>query len=485
MEEIDIATVTKRSIRGIFSLVSRTLVIQIIGFIVGNLLLPAFLAPSVYGVFYVVSAFIGFLTYFSDIGLAAALVQKKEEITQEDLRTTFSIQQLLVGALVVLSLIFAEPISSFYHYGKDGTFLFQALIIAFFLSSLKTIPSVMLERKLLFNKLVIPQILETLVFNIVALVLAMNSFGIQSFAYAVLARGMIGLIAIYVISPWRVSFGFSRSVAKSLLAFGLPFQVNSFLALLKDDLLIVYLGKVLPFSQIGYIGFAQKWAFVSLRLIMDNIIRITFPSFSRLQHDERALSIALEKSLFASAFFVFPSVIGLIIVFPYFIHFIPQYHKWEPALLAMTFFGVNALCSSVSTPLTNVLNAIGKIRTSLNLMIFWTVATWVLTPLFITWYGFNGVAMVSALVACSVIGVVMIVRRSIQLNMARSIGFPAFASILMGGILYFVTPLIAISMPMLIVVVALGAILYCGFLYLMAREQIRADILFVITNLKK
>jgi hypothetical protein len=36
--------------------------------------------------------------------------------------------------------------------------------------------------------------------------------------------------------------------------------MHSFLALVKDDLLTVFLGKVLPFAQVGYIDWAKKWA---------------------------------------------------------------------------------------------------------------------------------------------------------------------------------------------------------------------------------
>ena len=71
---------------------------------------------------------------------------------------------------------------------------------------------------------------------------------------------------------------------------------------MKDDLLTIFLGKILPIAQVGFIGFAQKWAFYPLRLIMDNVIRITFPSFSRLQHDKNLLGLAIEKSLFVSSF---------------------------------------------------------------------------------------------------------------------------------------------------------------------------------------
>src|SRR5450759_5788741 len=93
MEEVDIALIIKRSIRGVFALTSRTFIIQIVSFL-ANFLLTIFLTPAIFGVFFVVSAAIAFLSYFSDIGLAAALIQQKEAITRADLKTTFTLQQL-------------------------------------------------------------------------------------------------------------------------------------------------------------------------------------------------------------------------------------------------------------------------------------------------------------------------------------------------------------------------------------------------------
>jgi len=77
MQEIDIATIKHRSIKGVFSLVSRTFLIQFIGQVV-TFLLTVYLSPADYGLFFLVSTVITFLTYFSDIGLAAALIQKKK-----------------------------------------------------------------------------------------------------------------------------------------------------------------------------------------------------------------------------------------------------------------------------------------------------------------------------------------------------------------------------------------------------------------------
>lgn len=475
MEELDIASVTRRSIHGVIALVTRSFFIQIVSFIV-NFLLTILLSPAIFGVYFVVSAVISFLQYFSDIGLAAALIQKKEQITQDDLKTTFTIQQILVISAVVIALFVSPFVGKFYRLEPEGILLFQALIISFFLSSLKTIPSILLERDLRFEKLVIPQIVETLVFNVVALIMALKGFGITSFTVAVVCRGLAGLLTMYIIAPWRIQIGLSKSVAKRLLSFGIPFQANSFLALLKDDLMIAYIGKVLPIVQVGYIGFAQKWAMTPLRLIMDNVIRITFPSFSRLQHEKKHLGIAVEKSLFVLAFLIFPALTALVILFPYFITIIPKYHKWEPALISLGFFAVNAGLSSISTPLTNALNAIGKIKITLYLMIFWTVTTWILTPLGILLYGFNGFALVSAIIALSVGIVVAITKKYIDFSITKTIRSPLIASIVMGISIYFISKYTIHELFSFIMMCVLGFFIYLLSMWLIARKELTDDI---------
>jgi O-antigen/teichoic acid export membrane protein len=483
MEEIDIALITKRSIRGIFALASRTFFLQAISF-AGNFILTIFLSPSSFGVFFVVSAAIAFLSYFSDIGLAAALIQKKEAITEKDLKTTFTIQQILVVAVVVAALLLARTIGSFYNLTSEGVLLFQALAISFFLSSLKTIPSILLERDLRFEKLVLPQIVETFFFNITAVVLAVKGFGISSFTYAVLVRGLSGLIVIYLISPWKIRFGFYKECASKLLSFGIPFQLNSFLALVKDDLFIAYLGKALPIAQVGYIGFAQKWAFTPLRLIMDNVIRITFPSFSRLQDNKDVLKKAIEKSIYAACFLIFPSIVGLVVLSPYFINLIPKYIKWEPALLSLTFFSINAAFSSISTPLTNALNAIGKIKITLYLMVFWTIATWILTPLSIFIFGFNGVAIASAAISCSVILVVYLVKKYIKFNLLKTIFFPFLSAVIMGLAIYFLSLILIRGIVSLIFMILLGAVIYFFTILLFSKKQFIEDLRLIKENIK-
>lgn len=471
MEEIDIALVKKRSLTGVIALTSRTFLLQVIAF-VATFLLTIFLSPQIFGVFYVVSAIINFLGYFSDIGLAAALIQKKEALTDEDLSTTFTIQQILVGSAVVIALLASQVISNFYHLDGAGLWLLRALIVSFFLSSLKTIPSILLERKLDFNKLVIPQILETLGFYVVAVVLAWRGFGIVSFTWAVMVRAVVGLVAMYSISPWRITLRLSRDVAKKLMRFGVPFQLNSFIALLKDDLLTVFLGKVLPFAQIGYIGWAKKWAEVPLRLIMDNVIRVTFPAFSRLQEHKEHLAAAIEKTLFGLSVTMFPVSMGLLFFVQPLIRIIPKYGKWEPAVLSFYLLTFSSILAGLSTPLTNALNAIGKIKVTLGLMVMWTALTWVLVLTLIHFFGFIGVPIAFVAVSGTLVIVVYLVKRFVQFAFWASIIKPLVAGLLQAIWYFAILRFVPGTLVWLILVGGAGVILYAGVMWALDKQRI-------------
>lgn len=471
MQEIDIATLKKRSIVGIVALTTRTFLLQIIAF-VATFLLTLLLTPSIFGIYYVVSAVISFLGYFSDIGLAAALVQKKEALTNDDIVTTFTIQQALVVSVVLVAFFGSSFVANFYHLNVAGLWLFRALLVSFFLSSLKTIPSILLERELQFDKLVIPTIAETLGFYFVTVYLAWRGMGITSFTWGVLARGIIGLIAIYIIRPWNVSFGFSKDVLHRLLRFGIPFQMNSFLALLKDDLFTIFLGKVLPFNEVGYIGWAKKWAEVPLRLIMDSIVRVTFPAFSRLQHDVTLLRKAIEKTIFGLSLTMLPISMGLLFFVQPMVDIIPKYAKWTPALTSFYFFVVASAVAGLTTPLTNTLNAVGRIRTTLFFMVVWTTLTWALAIVGLKIFGFNGVAIALCVISFTIIWVLYEVKKIVQFSFWAQI-WSAMAGILVQGAWYLATVnRVPKEMPWLITVGCVGVILYTATVYFADRVRI-------------
>lgn len=434
-EQLTVDLIKKRAAKGAAILTIRTIFIQAISFF-ANALLTVFLEPYQYGVFFLVSAVINFLAYFSDIGFAASLIQKKEKLTSDDLKTVFTTQQILI-MILLLTIFLASPfIQVFYKLNQPSIYLLWALAFSLLTSSLKTIPSVLMERKLEFNKLVIPQFIETVVFNIVAVYLAFKGFGVTSFTIAVLARAISGLAITYIIQPWLPRISFSLPALKSILKFGIPYQMNVFLAMVKDDGMTLFLGSILGTSGIGLLGWAQKWAYAPLRFFMDQVIKVTFPAFSRLQEEKEELSNAVSKSIFFISLLVFPSLILLNLLAPTLTQIIPKYSKWNPALTALMLISVTSAFAAITTPLTNMLNAIGKISLTFKFMVMWTILTWLIIPFLSLRYGISGAGLGFATVGVSSIFAIIKASKYVKINYFETLGKPFVASILMGIIIF-------------------------------------------------
>ncbi len=457
--EISLETVKQRSVRGVVTLTGRYFVLYGIS-LVSQGFLGAFLSIVEFGIFGVVSAFVNFLVYFSDIGLAASLIQKKEKATEDDLKTTFTVQQLLVFTIIGIILLFSNTIRGWYNLSPQAVYLMYALAFSLFASSVKTIPSVLLERKLEFEKLALASIIENLVYNIVLVVLAWKGMGINSFTIAVLARAVVGVTALYILEPWKPKLGISRTSLHHLLRYGIPYQLNTFLAVLKDDGLALVLGKTLGLSGMGILLWSQKWAQMPLRLFMDTVTKVTFPAFARMQDDKDALARGVTRSLFFISFFVFPSVVGLVLLAPVLIQVIPRYDKWAPALLPLAIVSVNTLFAAVTTQITNLLNSIGKIKITFMLMIMWTLLSWATIPALAYQFGVVGAASGYAIVGASSIIAIGIAKRHVGFSLMDSIARPLVASIGMGAVLLVARSLLPHTLASVGALVGIGASVY-------------------------
>jgi len=482
--EIDSQLIKKRSLVGVISLISRSFLVQIISQ-ASLLLLTIFLDPKTFGVFFLVSAFISFFTYFSDIGLAAALIQKKEKLSEEDLKTTFLVQESLVLILLIVIYLVSPLVRRWYNLDQKAIFLLYSLGISFFLSSLKTIPSILLERELKFNLLIIPQISETLVFNLISVFLAWKGFGITSFTWAVLCRSVVGFILIYLVSPWRPALAFSSTSLAKLLKFGIPYQANTFMAVVKDDLMTIFLGKVIGSTGLGYLGWAKKWAEQPLRFFMDNVSKVAFPTFSRLQDDKQRLKISVEKSLFFLSFLTFPILTGFSLLASDLVKVIPRYLKWQPALLALYLYSFNSAWATVSTSMTNLLNAIGKIKTTFKLMIMWLILTWILIPIGGFKLGFNGVAMAAAIISFSSLVAIIVAKRQVNFDLSNTVGKPLLASFLMGITMYLGRITIGNLLVSLGFRILIGFFSYLLFSYLLIGRLLFDDIAKIYHEIRK
>jgi O-antigen/teichoic acid export membrane protein len=484
MHDDELRQIKSKSISGVVSFFLRTLFIQGIG-LASALILSAYFSPEEFGVYGFVVQIIGILIFFSDVGLAAALIQKKEEPTLVDYQTAFTAQQVLSWAIMAVIMIIISTGFVRTQVGDSGVWILLSLGISFPLATLQTISRIMLERELDFSKMVMPQILEQIVFHGLLIGLAVNGVGVIAYAYAILCRSLIGAVAMFWLAPWKIGLTWDKKAFKGLISYGVKFQLNDFLARIKDQLFFLVVASFLPTKQFGYISWAKNWSIYPYNLTVQNVMAITFPTFSRLHGHKKALKRAIEKSLYFISVFIFPVLVGMsVFVFPL-VQLVERYGKWQPALLSLVLFSLSIGWGAISTPLTNTLNAIGHINTTLKLMVVWTTLTWILTPILMYFFGFNGVAVSAFIISFTSVLSIYYVKKVIPIDAWSQVWQPLTAAVVMAiasasFISYWEQSFMHLGLGMIV-----AAFAYFGTLLSIGRDKLFTEIASILAYSKK
>lgn len=470
MDQIDLQEIKQKTTHNLLFLTLRNFGIQGVSFL-GFFLLTLLLGRAEVGLFAIVAESIGILGYFSDIGLAGALIQKKGKVTTEELRTTFFIQQLLVlSSLTVLAILYPS-VSHNLNFGDKEKWILISLCFSFIAASLKTIPSVLLERNLNFRLISTVDIIENISFYLVAVIFAYLGFGAYSYVYATFFRSILGLTIIYFFNPWSIGFSFSINAVKSLFKYGIPFQFNSFIAMAKDRLSYLLVARIIGAESFGILSWAQKGPRMPLSM-MDAIMRVTFPTFSRLQDHKEILKKSLEKSIYFIALFVFPCLMGISLIAPDIINIIPKYTKWAPAITPLYFYAASAAIAAVTTPLTNAFNAIGKISITTRFMIMWTILTWFFYPLLSYKYGYLGTSIAALIVGLSSIIVWITAKNILGINVFKTVIHPVIATLIIFILAYLFQ--LTTDQPFILLSgkIVIGMSVYTIYNYIFSKKEI-------------
>lgn len=480
---ISLNDIKSKAIKGVFTLTFRRLLLKIID-TVGIIYLARLLPQESFGVFGIISFVVfTFLSFFSDVGFGAALIQKKD-VSDSDLKTTFTVQQILVSLLLVTAWISSTYVANFYNLGEQGSWLIRILSLSLFLTSFKTVPSILLERKLRFELLVIPELIETISYNFIAVIMASYGFGVWSLVFAVLTRTILGAISLNIISPWKLGWQLERKSLHDLLHFGIPYQLNSVLALLKDNITPTIIALWYGPAAVAYVNLAQNISSRPLE-ISTIVSRITFPTYSRIQDDKVRLKRWIEKSIHLMSTIYFPAIIGLIVTARPILEYLyaNKSDKWLPALPTLLWFLLAAIPVVITTTYTNAIYATGHPKIVLSLMVLYTTLTWVLGLPLIKLLGYQGIAVTVFLITYLTFPLVLYsLGRVVKVNTLIHTYRSLLASLIMGVCIYVLTIFLVDSIYSLAGVILLGMAIYSFLILLFDRKYLQTEFGEVISS---
>ncbi len=135
----------------------------------------------------------------------------------------------------------------------------------------------------------------------------------------------------------------------------------------------------------------------------------------------------------------------------------------------------NFAFAAATTQLTNLLNAIGKIKITFYLMIMWTALTWAFIPFLATKFGVVGASIGYSLVGLSSVVAIIIAKKYVNFSIGDSILKPLFGSIIMGAILIFLRRFLDISMNSMAILTIVGILVYGSSMVTMIGQSLFED----------
>ena len=241
------------------------------------------LVPEDYGLMAMASILTGYVEIFSELGLGAAIIQKKD-ITNEELSSTFYFSMIIGAILSIVSFSLAYPTAWIFNEPRIIP-ITQLISVLFIIGALMIVPYNILSRDVKFKEIGIIQLVSVVVASRSMLMMAKAGFGVWTLINGTIIQRCITVTLTFLITKWHPRLHFHFKEAKPLLKFGINIAGSRSLFYLfqKSDRFIV--GKMFNAQYLGYYSFAMQLASIPTDKIVSIVNQVSFPVFSRYQED--------------------------------------------------------------------------------------------------------------------------------------------------------------------------------------------------------
>ena len=325
--------------------------------ILTTIVLARFLGPAEFGIF-AMTIFVNELAQLLvDFGMGSALIQRKE-INQRLLASCFWIN-LAVGGVVALVLLAAGPWIAAYFEQSIIRWLMFASGLNLIVAALAVLPQALLSRQLAFKDVALGALIGSLSGAAVAIVGALNGFGVWSLALQPLVGTTVNTIYLYRRAHWLPSWEFSASEVRGVIGFSAQLLAANAVSHVTRSLPSLILGPALGVAALGLLTMAQTVAWLPVAQFSQAIVRATLPVFAQLQDDKKRMREGLYRACGLIALLAFPMLVGIAILAA---DLMPVVFgaKWLPAAALVSVFCVLSMAQSVATLSGTILLATGR-----------------------------------------------------------------------------------------------------------------------------
>lgn len=255
--------------------------------IVLNIVITAVLArlvgPEDFGVIGIATVFITFFGLFSEFGLSAAVVQRKD-LNNDNISDIFSFTFYLGIILGILFFCASDAIGDYYNSNKLST-VCKILSISLTLGSLNIVPNALIGKEKEFKFIAERTLSIQIICGIISIIAAFKGLGV----YALIISSILGNLLVFIVSylhrPIRLKFKFNIKTLLSVASYSLYQFAFSILNYFGRNLDNILTGKYISLSQLGYYQKAYGLMLMPVSNITNVITPALHPILSDYQND--------------------------------------------------------------------------------------------------------------------------------------------------------------------------------------------------------
>lgn len=282
-ETLDGSTIERRATHGVGLLVGQMFGLQILTLGV-TVVLARVLSVADYGIFAVAIAVQQAGLALVELGVPAALIKRDEPPTEHEQRAVTGFVLLAAsGICVAVGLVAFALLPLLDVSGRTVQLAFVACLALPFLS-LRTIPTIMLERRLRYGRITALYSADTIVFNLAALGGALVGWGAFSLVAAVPVGAFAGLVAAAAMQKSARGVSWDLGVIRPLIAFGSQVSARQGVVLARDLTFVGLIAGIGGQTAAGYYAMSQRVLGVPLAFSMA-LSRVGFPAMARSDDD--------------------------------------------------------------------------------------------------------------------------------------------------------------------------------------------------------
>lgn len=322
-----------------------------------TLVMARLLSPADYGLMAIAMVVTGFVSFFNEVGIGSAIVQKPKP-TASEVNGCFAIALIASLVLSVLTFSLSGVIAGFFGNPRLESII-AVLSSAFILGAFGTVPLAFLRKELHFKAIAGITMLSIIVQSVACLVLAWRGFGVWSLVWGFVVSCVVQSVGAFWLSPWRPRGPYGIREAAGLVMYGLKVTSSRVFWYLYTNADKVVIGKVLGERSLGIYDMAYSLATLPSSQITGLATNVASPLFAKLQGDLPKLRVFILHFTRGIAYVTYPALIGMLVCSPELVAVILG-EKWVELLIPFGALCLMGLIKSVDPLLSQVLIATGN-----------------------------------------------------------------------------------------------------------------------------